>query len=46
VKQAQKACEAIGTLTSGTHALARDIFEDVYETMPPHLLKQRHEAGY
>ncbi|MCF6343780.1 MAG: 3-methyl-2-oxobutanoate dehydrogenase (2-methylpropanoyl-transferring) subunit alpha [Devosiaceae bacterium] len=45
VKQAQKASEAIGTLTSGAHASARNIFEDVYETMPPHLVKQRQEAG-
>ena len=46
VKQAQKASEAIGTMTSGAHASVRDIFEEVYETMPPHLVKQRQEAGY
>lgn len=46
VKQAQKTSEAIGTLNSGKHAAVRDIFEDVYETMPPHLVKQRQEAGY
>lgn len=46
VREAQKASEAIGTLTSGSPPSARDIFEDVYETMPPHLVKQRQEAGY
>ncbi|VAW23572.1 Branched-chain alpha-keto acid dehydrogenase, E1 component, alpha subunit [hydrothermal vent metagenome] len=46
VMQVQKTCEAIGTMTSGSHASARDIFEEVYETMPPHLVKQRQEAGY
>ena len=46
VREAQKAAEAIGTLTSGTTSSSRDIFEEVYETMPPHLIKQRQEAGY
>jgi 2-oxoisovalerate dehydrogenase E1 component alpha subunit len=46
VREAQKAAEAIGTLTSGDLPSARDMFEDVYETMPPHLVKQRQEAGY
>lgn len=46
VREAQKASEAIGTLISGDHPFSRDIFEDVYETMPPHLIKQRQEAGY
>ncbi len=45
VKKAQKTSEAIGTLTSGELASARNIFEGVYETMPPHLEKQRREAG-
>lgn len=46
VRTAQKAAEAIGTLTSGTTSSSRDIFEEVYETMPPHLVAQRQEAGY
>ena len=46
VRTAQKASEAIGTLISGDHPSSRDIFEEVYETMPPHLIKQRKEAGY
>jgi 2-oxoisovalerate dehydrogenase E1 component subunit alpha len=46
VREAQKAAEAIGTLTSGTHPSSRDIFEEVYAEMPPHLIKQRQEAGY
>lgn len=46
VKAAQKAAEAVGTLTSGVTSSSRDIFEEVYETMPPHLVAQRQEAGY
>lgn len=43
---AQKESEAIGTLQSGRLPSQRDIFEDVFETMPPHLVRQRHQAGY
>ncbi len=43
---AQKAAEANGTLGSGTAPSARDMFEGVFETMPPHLVRQRQEAGY
>lgn len=46
VREAQKASEAIGTLTSGKTSSSRDIFEEVYAQMPPHLIKQRNEAGY
>lgn len=42
----QKAAEAIGTLHSGARPSPRDMFTDVYAEMPPHLLRQRHEAGY
>lgn len=42
---AQKEAEAIGTLHSGRRPSIRDIFEDVYETMPPHLRRQRQQAG-
>lgn len=43
---AQKESEAIGTLHSGNRPSPRDMFEDVYAEMPPHLLRQRHEVGY
>ncbi|WP_342640982.1 3-methyl-2-oxobutanoate dehydrogenase (2-methylpropanoyl-transferring) subunit alpha [Rhodoligotrophos ferricapiens] len=43
---AQREAEAIGTLQTGRKPSPRDMFEDVYATMPPHLLRQRHEAGY
>ncbi|MAS05430.1 MAG: 3-methyl-2-oxobutanoate dehydrogenase (2-methylpropanoyl-transferring) subunit alpha [Ahrensia sp.] len=43
---AQKESEAIGTLQSGRLPSQRDLFEDVFETMPPHLLHQRHQSGY
>lgn len=46
VVAAQKEAEAIGTLHAGHRPSVREMFEDVYETMPPHLLRQRQEAGY
>lgn len=46
VLSAQKEAEAIGTLSSGNTPSARDMFEDVFAEMPPHLVRQRQEAGY
>lgn len=46
VVTAQKAAEAIGTMTSGNAPSPRDMFEDVYSDMPPHLIRQRQEAGF
>lgn len=43
---AQREAEAIGTLTSGRGPSPKDMFEDVYADMPPHLKAQRQEAGY
>ena len=43
---AQKQAEAIGTLGEGSGPSPRDMFEDVYADMPPHLIRQRQEAGY
>ena len=43
---AQKEAEAIGTLHSGRRPSPRDMFEDVFAEMPPHLVRQRHEVGY
>ena len=37
----QKEAESHGTLHSGPHPSARDMFEGVYEEMPPHLRRQR-----
>ena len=42
----QKEAEAIGTLSTGSAPSARDMFEDVFAEMPPHLVRQRQEAGY
>ncbi|UXU75078.1 MULTISPECIES: 3-methyl-2-oxobutanoate dehydrogenase (2-methylpropanoyl-transferring) subunit alpha [unclassified Paracoccus (in: a-proteobacteria)] len=42
----QKQAEAIGTLHHGQHPSPAEMFTDVYAEMPPHLLKQRHEAGF
>ncbi|MBI1218653.1 MAG: 3-methyl-2-oxobutanoate dehydrogenase (2-methylpropanoyl-transferring) subunit alpha [Rhodobacteraceae bacterium] len=46
VAAAQKEAEAIGTLHGGRRPSPRDMFEDVFAKMPPHLLRQRHEMGY
>ncbi len=42
---AQKEAEGYGTLHSGPKPSARDIFDGVYAEMPPHLRKQRQQAG-
>jgi 2-oxoisovalerate dehydrogenase E1 component alpha subunit len=41
----QKEAEAIGTLISGRRPSAKDMFEDVFEQMPDHLIAQRQQAG-
>jgi 2-oxoisovalerate dehydrogenase E1 component alpha subunit len=41
----QKEAERHGTLHSGDHPSARDMFEGVYEEMPPHLRRQRQQGG-
>ncbi len=46
VREEQAASEALGTLVSGGHPSGRDMFQDVYAEMPPHLRRQRREAGY
>jgi 2-oxoisovalerate dehydrogenase E1 component alpha subunit len=45
VIMAQKEAESFGTLHAGPKPSARDIFEDVYAEMPPHLRRQRQQAG-
>jgi 2-oxoisovalerate dehydrogenase E1 component alpha subunit len=42
---AQREAEKHGTLHSGGKPSARDMFEGVFETMPPHLRRQRQQAG-
>ena len=46
VVAAQKEAEAIGTLHTGRRPSPRDMFEDVFAEMPPHLIRQRHEVGF
>jgi 2-oxoisovalerate dehydrogenase E1 component alpha subunit len=41
----QKEAESHGTLHSGPHPSARDMFEGVYEETPSHLRRQRQQAG-
>jgi 2-oxoisovalerate dehydrogenase E1 component alpha subunit len=42
---AQKEAESYGTLHAGAKPSARDMFEGVYADMPPHLRRQRQQAG-
>ena len=46
VLTAQKEAESFGTLHTGPKASARDMFADVFNEMPPHLRRQRQEAGF
>ncbi|HMO28365.1 3-methyl-2-oxobutanoate dehydrogenase (2-methylpropanoyl-transferring) subunit alpha [Enterovirga sp.] len=45
VLAAQREAESYGTLHSGPKPSARDMFEDVYAETPPHLRRQRQQAG-
>jgi 2-oxoisovalerate dehydrogenase E1 component alpha subunit len=45
VISAQKEAERHGTLHSGGKPSMRDMFEGVYAEMPPHLRRQRQQAG-
>lgn len=45
VVAAQKEAERHGTLHSGGKPSVRDMFEGVYKEMPPHLRRQRQQAG-
>jgi 2-oxoisovalerate dehydrogenase E1 component alpha subunit len=45
VISAQKEAESHGTLHAGGQPSVRDMFEDVYARMPPHLRRQRQQAG-
>ncbi|HEY0877786.1 MAG TPA: 3-methyl-2-oxobutanoate dehydrogenase (2-methylpropanoyl-transferring) subunit alpha [Zeimonas sp.] len=42
---AQREAERHGTLHAGGKPSTRDMFEGVYEAMPPHLRRQRQQAG-
>lgn len=46
VISAQREAESHGTMHSGGRPSPRDMFEGVYETMPPHLRRQRQKAGF
>lgn len=45
VVAAQKEAERHGTLHAGGKPSVRDMFEGVYKEMPPHLRRQRQQAG-
>ena len=42
--EAAKACEAHGTVSDGAKPPVSEMFEKVFEDMPPHLERQRHQA--
>ena len=42
---AQKEAESHGTLHAGGKPSTRDMFEGLYAEMPPHLRRQRQQAG-
>jgi 2-oxoisovalerate dehydrogenase E1 component alpha subunit len=46
VVAAQKEAESHGTLHAGGQPSVRDMFEGVYAEMPPHLRRQRQQAGF
>ena len=45
VVEAQREAIKNGTLHDGPHVSMKTMFEDVYEHMPPHLIRQRQDAG-
>ncbi|MGO9982779.1 MAG: 3-methyl-2-oxobutanoate dehydrogenase (2-methylpropanoyl-transferring) subunit alpha [Rhodomicrobium sp.] len=46
VVAAQKEAESHGTLHAGGQPSVRDMFEGLYAVMPPHLRRQRQQAGF
>ena len=46
MRTAAEEAESFGTLHSGTPPSPATMFEDVYATVPPHLLRQRQQAGF
>ncbi|NUB45647.1 3-methyl-2-oxobutanoate dehydrogenase (2-methylpropanoyl-transferring) subunit alpha [Fertoebacter nigrum] len=46
IAAAQRKAEAIGTLHSGRRPSPAEMFDDVYAEMPPHLRRQRQQAGF
>ena len=45
VKEAGREAESYGTLREGSRPPAVSMFDDVYKTIPPHLVDQRRQAG-
>ena len=46
VMSAQREAEQHGALHAGGRPSVRDMFQDVYAELPPHLRRQRQQAGY
>ncbi len=45
VRAAGREAESYGTLKEGERIPASSMFDDVYKVMPPHLMRQRDQAG-
>jgi len=45
VIEIQKRAEKTGTLQDGQRPAPKEMFKDVYDTLPPHLVRQRQKAG-
>jgi 2-oxoisovalerate dehydrogenase E1 component alpha subunit len=45
VGRASEDAESFGTLHSEAVSSPSTMFDDVYATMPPHLVRQRQQAG-
>ena len=45
VREAARAAESYGTLDQGRVVSPATMFEDVYKEQPPHLRRQRQQAG-
>ncbi len=46
VREADREAQSFGTLTDGPGHSPASMFEDVFKEMPPHLRRQRQQAGY
>ena len=46
VRAADREAQSFGTLTEGPGHSPASMFDDVFKEMPPHLRRQRQQAGY
>ncbi len=46
VRAADREAQSFGTLTGGPGHSPATMFDDVFKDMPPHLRRQRQQAGF